>query len=101
MLSVDITILWPRGYLYRGANGGGCKSWPLARPAEGQEGNGLDVGTGERRKGLRNVVGSKKRVGTTAEFVLSQNRNETLVNLRLLYSTRILPTVFLNSQQEL
>lgn len=57
-------------------------------------------GLGERRKGLRNVLGSKKRLGTTSEFVLSQNRNETLVNLRFLYLTGILPIVFLNSQQE-
>ena len=57
-------------------------------------------GLGERHKGLRNVLGSKKRLGTTSEFVLSQNRNETLVNLRLLYWTGILPIVFLNSQQK-
>lgn len=40
------------------------------------------------------------RLGTASEFVLSKNRSETLINLRLLYSTGILPIVFLKSQQE-
>lgn len=41
-------------------------------------------GAGERHQGLTSALGSKKRLGTTSEFVLSQNRNETFVNLRLL-----------------
>lgn len=57
-------------------------------------------GGGERHQGLTSALGSKKRLGTTSEFVLSQNRNETFVNLRLLYLTGISPVVFLNSQQE-
>lgn len=40
-------------------------------------------GLRERYKGLRNVLGSQKRLGTALEFVLSQNRNETSVNFRL------------------
>lgn len=56
---------------------------------------GLGKGTG-----LRNLLGSKKRLGTASEIVLSKNRSETLVNLRLLYMTGIRPIVFLKSQQE-
>lgn len=53
-----------------------------------------------KAQGLRNVLGSKMILGTASELVLSKNRSETLINLRLLYSTGILPIVFLKSQQE-
>lgn len=63
-------------------------------------GQGLGCGVWGKARGLRKALGSKKRLGTASEFVLSKNRSETLINLRLLYSTGILPIVFLKSQQE-
>lgn len=63
-------------------------------------GQWLGCGVWGEAQSLRNVLGSEKRLGTASEFVLSKNRSETLFNLRLLYSTGILPIVFLKSQQE-